>query len=167
MLQNYSASLQLYEYGWVQMILYIKHIAGKFEIAFHLIYFMPFHLSFDVFQKMLLWHSLQSTLLGEDEFRSLSVSPRQHLLNNQWYTACQNDGKPLVSYFRLQGANSHLITRLAGPLSKHHRAIKPVVVFLKNGWVVVVVVVVRDKPQVHHVGGKMIHCVCVCIRLQK
>lgn len=30
------------------------------------------------------------------------------------------------------------------------------VVFLKNGWVVVVVVVVRDKPQVHHVGGKMI-----------
>ena len=51
MLQNYSAGLQLYEYGWVQIILYIKHVAGKFEIAFHLIYFMLFHLSFDVFSE--------------------------------------------------------------------------------------------------------------------
>ena len=31
---------------------------------------MLFHLSFDVFQKMLLWHSLASMLLGEHEFKS-------------------------------------------------------------------------------------------------
>ena len=31
---------------------------------------MLFHLSFDVLQKTLLWHSLASVLPGEDEFRS-------------------------------------------------------------------------------------------------